>query len=1666
MNICDPKTNIAFARDAVKRELLLPEPMTKDLTKNELCNLLTLCKNDRLPAAPFMLEPKKVGNYMIAVYSNSPFTPAEFAKLLARPLPSRSVMQNLADKVKVTYTKEQVASEIKDIIFDKLVKMGIPEPIRVPLKESKAAMANGNMGEVAQNNANVNTAMNNNGSSNVPSNNNRSNSNSNINSAMSNNNRSNSNINSAMSNNNVPRNGSANGNRKALNNSANGNRKALNNSASANGKGGFVNRMFGSGPQRSNAPVYVSGGGGSSYSVQPRPKQVFVTQGGESGYPVVVNKRGYPYDNNYRRRREYSNRGGLPYYYNQRERLKRYYTPNRLRNPNERSRYNRLIARFSSNEKRSKNNSETKRAILDKMLKNGSTPGGFFGFGKTTLTNEQKAQVAFLLQLKNLSGLSNASNIGKIQQYYNGVQRSRMYGKLARLVNDKYPGGLSNLKNLRVRAKNDQKVLSLLNLLGSKNNVEQAAVEEVKEILKKNGATQTEINTLAEAVAGPRVLNHNAALNMLKRAYNKNEAKAQEVLALAIVNKNGKYTEEAIQKAMNNVAGRNAPPPPPPAAAIQKAMNIVAGRNAPPPPPPPAAINTPNLRKAFNALKSKLNNLNLTNGVKMPVLRNKTFNNSLNHLNLVKQIQKFENAGYNWFPKTEFNAYKKAVKATLPDGNNTLKMINLMKRLKGLGKNNYKTNSEYIGLNNSRKHNINESLKNQFENLNARERLRLLKLEFNAKKKEKGRENIIVNEKNKLVKQLINNYEKALKSLNTNAEVNALIGLNKKGSVNGATNISSASPVVDPNNNFGPGLGASANPTVNVASASQSNSTEALSGGNNTLVNVVERYTKAFENRKRTNPNFAVNVNERLKKVLGKLGENYPNKNTNSVKIYKRFIKYLSNGKFNNENLGRVPMNRKEALAIVEEQLKSVLPDPNFNEQYAYYLFEKAMKNAKRRNKITVNAMMKKFNAELAKISGNNANAKTNALYKEYAKKFMSVKTNNGNGKSFDEALAQLNEPGPPTPAQATASAPVNRTKAAALVALADKKINSNLKALINRYNIRKKNPKGLPPGINNTLTEALKLAGVNRSKQIKAYTEALNALDIIDRTIQRSTGVGNKFIQLAETGLPPTNPFSKPRGILTPINGEQARRNNLARKLAMLGSSEDATDNLTKGKTAKEIASLLAELEDAMKTGKKLKSPFKVLINPFFENSLNNKTRQSLFARLSKSNQITRNEVTKFVQLLEPSELNSTLVSLATQGENLKTAFTNVLEKKSLTASSAASTVSNLGSTGSSKTASTVSTKPARSSFKTIVEKNVIPVVRVGGRAVENRKRKRTGPNNGPPAKKTVKELLNNRLERLGRVGQFRDISELEAYVRKEGASNYKPNNFKSQQFTSLLAKYLETIPEESTKSPLNSQLMSLPQTQESKPSASLSRVSSAASTISSTLKRQESFLKRNNFDERMRKKREAEIKKIIKKVPLNVKNTPESLLKKISQQTTLRNIKTNNIHNLYGGGSNGKPFRMGNVYRNAGKEPIAKQFVSATPQIRGRKAAETKKVGENYKITRTNQNIRNWVRSQGETLQQHFNKKVGGPSSWNNISQAFGKVPYFRNHTPTPGTLERLYGKYNKFLEKQVKYYKNPVKSGASRKNEAMKNNRFLGLAQREKARLRMNASRKSLV
>jgi hypothetical protein len=218
--------------------------------------------------------------------------------------------------------------------------------------------------------------------------------------------------------------------------------------------------------------------------------------------------------------------------------------------------------------------------------------------------------------IKNLSGLNNATNMNKIDKYYDSVIRSRIYKRLSDLSTNKYAGligkNLSGLRNLASKSnpqtERNKEIVRLINLLGTKNankttngniNKTVAASQASNELGKKNGPisrkeaentlvnagiskneakkileqvppgpngkvdpekvnTATQMNAAAEPIATQTnvsnteaLLSENQTMNMLKKVYNGNQTKANQVFITVTANANGKYKPSNIQAAIN-----------------------------------------------------------------------------------------------------------------------------------------------------------------------------------------------------------------------------------------------------------------------------------------------------------------------------------------------------------------------------------------------------------------------------------------------------------------------------------------------------------------------------------------------------------------------------------------------------------------------------------------------------------------------------------------------------------------------------------------------------------------------------------------------------------------------------------------------------------------------------------------------------------------------------------------------------------------------------------------------------------------------------------------------------------------------------------------------------------------------------------------------------------
>jgi hypothetical protein len=518
MNICDSKTNIAVARTAVMQELLLPPKMIDDLSQKELCNLLLLCKNERLPSAPFMLKPRKVGKYMISVYSDSPFTAVEYSKLLGAP--NLRQVRVLAEKIDIAFTSTQTVDDIQEAIFDKLVKMGVPEPIRIHMRESKSSEKAGDFGNLG---SNSNSGYNRNSNSNSVSNRN-STSSSNSNFTNNANKKNNTNFGSLGANNTNKKNNIGSSSNVMKNNVGGGNR--INNSGSNRvipmNAGGRSQQPYAI-VQKNRRPVFAVGPSGNSFI----PPQVYGNGGGMGGGYYGGGGGGGNY---YRGRRGYENRG---YFGRNRYNIQMQMLQKQMKNEKNAKKlkeYQNQINKLKKNHTTAVSNTSMKKKKLAEILKYGKI-GGFAGLGETALLPGNKRIITELLKVNNLSALT-GTNLNAMRKFHQKLQTNKIEAQIASLaVGQKYNGWL-NYNNLTTRATppetaRNQKILQLIKMVankGSNTNLE-AKLENKKTPMTKEEAMKTLM------------------------ASGKSDAEAQAILNSAIPNKNGKYTPESLVNA-------------------------------------------------------------------------------------------------------------------------------------------------------------------------------------------------------------------------------------------------------------------------------------------------------------------------------------------------------------------------------------------------------------------------------------------------------------------------------------------------------------------------------------------------------------------------------------------------------------------------------------------------------------------------------------------------------------------------------------------------------------------------------------------------------------------------------------------------------------------------------------------------------------------------------------------------------------------------------------------------------------------------------------------------------------------------------------------------------------------------------------------------------------
>jgi hypothetical protein len=158
---------------------------------------------------------------------------------------------------------------------------------------------------------------------------------------------------------------------------------------------------------------------------------------------------------------------------------------------------------------------------------------------------------------------------------------------------------------------------------------------------------------------------------------------------------------------------------------------------------------------------------------------------------------------------------------------------------------------------------------------------------------------------------------------------------------------------------------------------------------------------------------------------------------------------------------------------------------------------------------------------------------------------------------------------------------------------------------------------------------------------------------------------------------------------------------------------------------------------------------------------------------------------------------------------------------------------------------------------------------------------------------------------------------------------------------------------------------------------------------------------------------------------------------------------LRLKNIHNLYGGGENGRNFSLGKLLNQAGKELPVQQFEAAKPKTRPSK--QDTKVREPLrelipppKPTPKNRPPKVNTESLNSRLKNWASKGYGAtglfkeyPKSWNNVATVVSGMPKFKGNGVTANNLKRVFPVYatnhEKFLKKRF-HYERPANKPAN--------------------------------
>ena len=137
---CNPNSNLQNAQYKARSNLLIPKSKVATMNRNNLCNAYKRCGKDATSLPPMSFA--KTTKHVYLIDSNSPITAKEYGIIFGNG--KLSEFKKIATKLGFMATPLDKKNELKGKIIEILKKLGLSEPIQLPVSVMKKSVINNN----------------------------------------------------------------------------------------------------------------------------------------------------------------------------------------------------------------------------------------------------------------------------------------------------------------------------------------------------------------------------------------------------------------------------------------------------------------------------------------------------------------------------------------------------------------------------------------------------------------------------------------------------------------------------------------------------------------------------------------------------------------------------------------------------------------------------------------------------------------------------------------------------------------------------------------------------------------------------------------------------------------------------------------------------------------------------------------------------------------------------------------------------------------------------------------------------------------------------------------------------------------------------------------------------------------------------------------------------------------------------------------------------------------------------------------------------------------------------------------------------------------------------------------------------------------------------------